>query len=601
MKDYGYLTYLGHHTEQVKRGLTIGFALFIISEIMAFLSVFWAYFHSSLAPAVEIGGVWPPLGISVLDAFAIPLLNTVLLLSSGAFITFAHHAVIKGNRRSAILGLILTLVFAIIFTGLQYYEYSEAGFTIADSIYGTLFFASTGLHGLLTIVPTKWIKLSICRVKKYQLQNLRVRTIQTPPKRLLNLEPSFLEWLSGLTDAEGNFNISLRNLNNGKYNSVIITYQIGLHIDDLKTLKFIKANLGCGHISISGSKCNFFVNDQFSLIHVILPLFNHTKLNSSKYYKFLIFEKAINLIKNKEHLTSEGKLKMIEYYHEIKKSSNLNAPSLIVVTDSTDSTDSKLSLNKELVIRDNTSLTDNWIGGFFDGDGCFSASNSVPRFIFENHIKELELFKRIKEYFVSKNCTGTLKVIPPSLKNNSNKSSPSVSFEIDTIHELQNVVVPLFSNQNLLQSKKRKDFDSWSVLVNIYYLGYHLLPEGKHLISEIQKSLNKFRFSSWGSVDPSNLTKKVPDAEGSLLVKLQNLYLLPATYEIKKGVRYKRGTNSLVAEKLQIITIDNLNNKTFYSSLSECSKALQIERSKIKKCLTTGEKYKNIQFIIKDR
>ena len=159
----------------------------------------------------------------------------------------------------------------------------------------------------------------------------------------------------------------------------------------------------------------------------------------------------------------------------------------------------------------------------------------------------------------------------------------------------------MFSNQNLLQSKKRKDFDSWSVLVNIYYLGYHLLPEGKHLISEIQKSLNKFRFSSWGSVDPSNFTKKVPDAKGSLLVKLQNLYLLPAPYEIKKGVRYKRGTNSLVAEKLQIITIDNLNNKTFYSSLSECSKALQIERSKIKKCLTTGEKYKNIQFIIKDR
>lgn len=98
-------TYLGNHTEQVKRGLTIGFALFIISELMAFLSVFWAYFHSSLAPAVEIGGVWPPLGIQILDPFAIPLLNTILLLSSGAFITYAHHAVIKGNRRSTILGL----------------------------------------------------------------------------------------------------------------------------------------------------------------------------------------------------------------------------------------------------------------------------------------------------------------------------------------------------------------------------------------------------------------------------------------------------------------------------------------------------------------
>ena len=52
-------TYLGHHTEQVKRGLTLGFALFIVSELMAFLSIFWAYFHSSLSPAVEIGGTWP--------------------------------------------------------------------------------------------------------------------------------------------------------------------------------------------------------------------------------------------------------------------------------------------------------------------------------------------------------------------------------------------------------------------------------------------------------------------------------------------------------------------------------------------------------------
>ena len=95
-------TYLGHHTEQVKKGLTIGIALFIVSELMAFVSIFWAYFHSSLAPTIEIGGVWPPVGITTLDPFAIPLLNTILLLSSGAFITFAHHALINGNRRYAI-------------------------------------------------------------------------------------------------------------------------------------------------------------------------------------------------------------------------------------------------------------------------------------------------------------------------------------------------------------------------------------------------------------------------------------------------------------------------------------------------------------------
>nr|YP_009538870.1 cox3 [Sanghuangporus sanghuang]AXE73209.1 cox3 [Sanghuangporus sanghuang] len=162
-------TYLGNHTEQVKRGLTIGFALFIISEVMAFFSVFWAYFHSSLVPAVEIGGVWPPLGIQVLDPFAIPLLNTILLLSSGAFITYAHHAIIKGNRRSAILGFILTLLFATLFTGLQGYEYSEAGFTIADSVYGTVFFASTGLHGLHVIIGTIFIGVQFIRILNHHV------------------------------------------------------------------------------------------------------------------------------------------------------------------------------------------------------------------------------------------------------------------------------------------------------------------------------------------------------------------------------------------------------------------------------------------------
>ena len=164
-------TYLGHHTEQVKRGLTIGIALFIVSELMAFLSIFWAYFHSSLSPSVEIGGTWPPLGIETLDPLAIPLLNTILLLSSGAFITFAHHALIKGNRRYAILGTLLTLIFAILFTGLQYFEYKEAGFTMSDSVFGSAFYASTGLHGLHVIVGTLFISVALIRMTNYHFSN----------------------------------------------------------------------------------------------------------------------------------------------------------------------------------------------------------------------------------------------------------------------------------------------------------------------------------------------------------------------------------------------------------------------------------------------
>jgi len=162
-------SYLGHHTTEVKHGLMLGVLLFIVSEVFAFLSVFWAYFHSSLSPSIEIGGSWPPLGINPLDPFAIPLLNTFLLLSSGAFITYGHHALIAGNRKSAIDGVILTIILAVIFTALQYFEYSEAGFTISDGVYGSAFYASTGLHGFHVIIGTIFIAVALMRIINYQL------------------------------------------------------------------------------------------------------------------------------------------------------------------------------------------------------------------------------------------------------------------------------------------------------------------------------------------------------------------------------------------------------------------------------------------------
>ena len=162
-------TYEGCHTKQVQRGLTIGVLLFIVSEVFAFLSVFWAFFHSSLSPAIEIGGVWTPQGITALDPFAIPLLNTMLLVSSGAFITYAHHALIKGNRKDSIYGTFFTIILAIVFTGFQYFEYSEAPFSISDSVYGSAFYASTGLHGFHVIIGTIFISTMFFRNLGYQL------------------------------------------------------------------------------------------------------------------------------------------------------------------------------------------------------------------------------------------------------------------------------------------------------------------------------------------------------------------------------------------------------------------------------------------------
>jgi len=144
------LTFLGDHTKRVRSGISIGVLLFIISEAFAFFSVFWSFFHSALAPSIEIGGIWPPFGLTTLNSFGLPLTNTVLLLSSGAYITLAHHALIGRMRKTSLDGSFVTLILAILFTFYQGIEYSEASFSFSDSVFGTVFFASTGLHGSTT-------------------------------------------------------------------------------------------------------------------------------------------------------------------------------------------------------------------------------------------------------------------------------------------------------------------------------------------------------------------------------------------------------------------------------------------------------------------
>ena len=140
--------------------------LFIVSEIMFFFAFFWAFFHSSLAPTIEIGAMWPPKGIEVLNPWEIPFLNTVILLTSGASVTWAHHAILAGQRSQALVSLWITIVLAAVFTGLQVMEYIEAPFTITDGVYGSTFYLATGFHGFHVFVGT--IFLFVCLVRSYK-------------------------------------------------------------------------------------------------------------------------------------------------------------------------------------------------------------------------------------------------------------------------------------------------------------------------------------------------------------------------------------------------------------------------------------------------
>nr|QMS48897.1 cytochrome c oxidase subunit 3 [Haementeria acuecueyetzin] len=159
-------TLMGYHTSHVVKGLRLGMIFFITSEVCFFFGFFWGFFHSSLTPTTEIGCVWPPVGIYTLNTFGIPLLNTIVLLSSGITVTWAHHSLMEGNRLSSIQSLIFTILLGLYFTLLQMGEYHSASFTIADSIYGTTFYVTTGFHGAHVMIGSTFLTVCLIRIIK---------------------------------------------------------------------------------------------------------------------------------------------------------------------------------------------------------------------------------------------------------------------------------------------------------------------------------------------------------------------------------------------------------------------------------------------------
>nr|YP_010715730.1 cytochrome c oxidase subunit III [Hermya beelzebul]WDE73957.1 cytochrome c oxidase subunit III [Hermya beelzebul] len=156
-------TFQGLHTNIVVIGLRWGMILFIVSEIFFFISFFWAFFHSSLSPTIELGMLWPPMGIISLNPFQIPLLNTMILLTSGITVTWAHHSLMENNFSQMTQGLFFTIILGIYFTMLQIYEYIDISYTIADSIFGSTFFLATGFHGIHVLIGTTFLLICLIR------------------------------------------------------------------------------------------------------------------------------------------------------------------------------------------------------------------------------------------------------------------------------------------------------------------------------------------------------------------------------------------------------------------------------------------------------
>jgi len=160
-------TYQGLHTKEVQKNLTLGFILFVVSEALIFFSFFFAFFYNSLIPSVNLGGVWPPVGIETLDASAIPLLNTVILFMSGICVTASQHYIVGKNRKNGILYLTITVVLGLIFLYFQFYEYKNSLFSISDSVFGASFFLLTGFHGFHVLIGVIFLIVSLIRLIAY--------------------------------------------------------------------------------------------------------------------------------------------------------------------------------------------------------------------------------------------------------------------------------------------------------------------------------------------------------------------------------------------------------------------------------------------------
>lgn len=328
------------------------------------------------------------------------------------------------------------------------------------------------------------------------------------------------------------------------------------------------SNLRCGHISKSGDRANFFVNDQSSLLNIIIPIFESFNLNGSKYHSYLLFKEAVMLLKDKKHLTPEGKLAIINYRQKMQNLAGKWLPGSI---------SNKINITKY------------WLAGFIDGEGTFSTSKYVPRFKLENHFKELELYNKIKEFM------GVDKIIYSSERIEKKNSNPTIILEINKIKDIKEKLIPLmYDDQHnlLLKTLKSNDFLLWLELIEIYYMGYHTNLEGKFVFDVIKNCINKYRLSTnshWVKEKKSLIEIR------SLLTKL---YSKDSPYEINNNIRYIRGTDKLVSESTLIICLDENNHKLEFNSMTKAAEALNISRTKIKDCLVTGKSFKGYFFLL---
>nr|QBP33747.1 cytochrome c oxidase subunit 3 [Bombus kashmirensis] len=165
-------TFQGMHSLSIISMMKFSMIMFIISELFFFISFFWTFFHNSISPAIEINYMWPPKMIKFFNPFEIPLLNSIILISSGFTVTLSHYFLLNNKFKKSISYLITTIMLGIYFNMMQIFEYKNSFFCINDSIFGSIFYLSTGFHGIHVIMGTLMLLYSLIRLSKNHFSSI---------------------------------------------------------------------------------------------------------------------------------------------------------------------------------------------------------------------------------------------------------------------------------------------------------------------------------------------------------------------------------------------------------------------------------------------
>lgn len=476
----------------VQRGLNLGVALFIVSEGLFFLAIFWAFFHSALSPTVELGAMWPPLGIEAINPFELPLLNTVLLLSSGITVTYAHHSLIQGNRSGALYGLVFTIILAVIFTGLTiiFVLFFIVGF-IKWSLYNYYNSATVAKRtcprvcSTLRAFPASQplvLSMGQCTKTGKLTLPLRVKRLYTTAVVEPKLSPY---WVTGFCDAESSFSLKVSKSSTTRTGwNVVPEFQITLHSRDLLLLRKIHSFLGIGVVREREdiNQAYYSVQSARAIANVIIPHFDKYPLITQKKADYLLFKQAVNLLLEGQARSSiEGLHKILS----IKGSMNIGLSD-------------KLKLNFPTVLPLPRPIVSgqyiphpNWLIGFIDGEGFFyvkslknqnysTGFNVTMVFSIYQHVRDESLLTKFIEYL------GCGRIEKASTRPN------EIKFSVSKFKDIKEKIIPFFYSYSL-QGIKYMDYLDFVKVAKIIEDKGHLSLEGINKINSLKSGMNSGR------------------------------------------------------------------------------------------------------------